>query len=85
MADFIIKIINYIIAGIGAALSWLLDLLPNSPFGNPAASPGSINLGYITWLIPFPTMFVHLLGLVGAISIYYVIRVAARWIKIARN
>lgn len=85
MANFFIRMINYIIAGIGEALTWLLNLLPDSPFSTPAAAPGSINLGYISWLIPFPTMIVHLVALLGAISIYYVVRVAARWIKVARS
>ncbi|MCL6664559.1 hypothetical protein [Paenibacillus amylolyticus] len=85
MIDFIIKSLNYIIAGVGAAFTWLLNLLPNSPFATPAAPPNSVNLGWLTWFIPFPTMFLHLVAVVGAIAVYYVIRVAARWLKVARS
>ncbi|MGE6579374.1 hypothetical protein ACQKFM_31260 [Paenibacillus xylanexedens] len=85
MIDFIIKACNYLIANIGFALTWLLELLPDSPFATPSAPPDSIDLGWLTWVIPFPTMFTHLAVMVAAIGIYYTIRVAARWIKIARN
>lgn len=85
MADFFVKLINYFIAGAGQAILWVINLLPDSPWSDPARPPGSINLGYVTWLIPFPTMIQHFLLMLGAIAIYYVIRVAARWIKIARG
>lgn len=85
MADFFVKLINYIIAGVGSAFAWVIGLLPDSPFSSPAGPPGVVDLGYVTWLLPFPTMMAHMLVLLGAIAIYYVIRVAARWIKIARG
>lgn len=85
MANFFIKLVNYLISGVGAALTWVIGLLPDSPFSSPAAPPGAVNLGYVTWLIPFPTMMAHMLVLLGAIAIYYIIRVAARWVKVARG
>lgn len=85
MANFWIRLVNYCIAGIGSSLSWCLALLPESPFGSPAAKPDSLDLGYITWIIPFPTMLGHMAALIGAILIWYSIRIAARWLKVARG
>lgn len=85
MANFFIRLINYFIVGVGASFSWVLSLLPNSPFGSPATKPNAIDLGYVTWIIPFPTMISHLAVLIGAILGWYTIRVAARWLKVARD
>lgn len=85
MLDWIIDLVNYLIVGIGIAISWIIQIFPDSPFAQPAAPPKSINLGYVTWLLPFPTMIVHALALTTVILIYYGIRVAARWIKIVKN
>lgn len=71
--------------GVGTALGWVVSFFPDSPFLIPSSPPGSINLGYITWIIPFPTMMAHLALLLVAIVTYYGIRVVARWIKIARD
>ena len=85
MANFFVGLINYFIAGVGVALSWVISLFPNSPFSTPAGPPGSVNLGYVTWVIPFPTMLSHMALLLSAIIVYYGIRVVARWVKIARD
>lgn len=79
------NLINYLIKGIGGILSWLLGLFPDSPFLNPNTPPDSVNLGYITWLIDFPTMLVHFIGVCSAILGYYLIRVLARWVKVVRS
>lgn len=85
MISIAIRVCNSIIEGIGAAMLWVLSLLPDTPFGSPSAPPSSVNLGYVTWLIDYPTMLQHLTILLFAIGVYYVIRVAARWIKVARG
>lgn len=85
MANFFISLINYLIAGIGAVLKWVIDLFPDSPFSSPSAAPGSINLGYVTWVLDFPTWILHLAAMLTAIGVYYLIRVLARWVKVARQ
>ena len=85
LSDFIIDILNYLIVGVGTVLSWIVQFFPDSPFSEPDLPPDTINLGFITWLIPFPTMIQHAIGLAGAILIYYSIRVLARWIKLIRS
>lgn len=85
MADFFVKLINYLIAGVGAALTWALALFPQTPFQEPVKPPDIIDLGYITWLLDFPTWLKHLSLLLIAIGGWYTIRVVARWIKLARD
>lgn len=85
IGQFFIDLLNAIIKGLGVVLQGLISLFPNSPFGSPAAVPGSVNLGYVTWLIDFPTMLLHVGLFITAVTTYYAIRVAARWIKMVRS
>ncbi|MCY9543469.1 hypothetical protein [Paenibacillus alvei] len=85
MWTVIVKFLNSIIKGVGAALTWVIGLLPDSPFQSPSQPPDSVNLGYVTWLIDFPTMIQHLTFVLGAIGIYYIVRVIGRWIKVSRS
>lgn len=85
IGDFIIEVFNYIIEGVGVVLSWIIGLFPNTPFGAPKSPPNSINLGWITWLIDFPTMILHATYLTVAILAYYSIRVLARWVKVVKG
>ena len=85
LGDFLILIFNYLIAGVGVVLGWIVQLFPDSPFSEPAAPPDLVNLGWVTWLIPFPQMIVDTFYLAAAIGTYYAIRVLARWIKLVRS
>lgn len=85
MIDWFVQLINYLITGIGITLSWVLQIFPDTPFGEPAAPPGGINIGWITWLIDFPTMIIHASALTACVLLYYAIRVIARWIKLVRS
>lgn len=85
VGDFIITIINYLIVGVGTVLGWAVSIFPDSPFQGASTKPDMINLGWITWFIPFPTMFAHAMVLAGAVLTYYGIRVLARWIKMVRS
>lgn len=85
MGDFLIEIINYLIAGVGTVLGWLLSLFPDSPFKSNFDVPPNVTLSYIAWLIPFNQMFLHFILILEAILSFYLIRVLGRWIKIVRD
>lgn len=85
MGSFVVGSVNWLIKGVGAALIWVINLLPDTPFGTPSSPPGGINLGYVTWLLDFPTWLAHLSVLLTATLLYYSVRVAARWLKVARS
>lgn len=84
-ADIIITIFNYLIAGVGIVISFLLSIFPNSPFAEPMQPPELVNLSYIAWFIPYVQMVQHAILLCTAIIVYYGIRVLARWIKMVRS
>lgn len=85
MGDFLIDIVNYLIAGVGTVLGWILNLFPDSPFSTPSAPSNDIVLSYIAWVIPFNQMFIHFVFILEAILAFYLIRVLARWIKVVRD
>ncbi len=85
IGQFFIDLLNLIIAGLGAVLQGLIMLFPDTPFEAPSSPPSSVKLGYITWLIDFPTMLGHLSLVLTAVITYYAIRVIARWIKMVRS
>lgn len=80
-----VTIANWIIENLGLLLALIFAVLPNSPFSTPASPPGSINLGWITWVFDFPTWIKHMAILLTAIYTWYGIRVLARWAKVARD
>ncbi|WP_248549762.1 hypothetical protein [Paenibacillus odorifer] len=80
-----LAIANWIIENLGFLLTLIFAVLPNSPFSTPASPPGSINLGWITWVFDFPTWIKHMAILLTAIYTWYGIRVLARWAKVARD
>ncbi|MBY6269933.1 hypothetical protein [Parageobacillus thermoglucosidasius] len=84
--EVLIDFVNWLIAAFGAALGWLINLFPDSPFrGLKNDFPGGFDLGYVTWLIPFPTMLLHFGVFLAVLVIYYVVRVAARWLRVIRS
>lgn len=84
--DIFNQIFNWLINGLADGIDWIDLLLPHSPIQSWANSvPQNVVLGYITWFIPYPTMFLHLSILLTAIGLYYVYRVVGRWIKVVRQ
>lgn len=84
--DIFVDFANYLIEMIGGALGWVVDLLPDSPadsFKNDR--PDGIELGYITWFIPFPTMISHFAVFLTSLAVYYLYRIVARWLKVVRG
>lgn len=85
IGQFFIDLLNAVIRGIGAIIGAVLSLFPDTPFQRPKAAPDSVNLGYVTWIFDFPTWIQHLTLILTAIGLYYVVRIAARWIKLVRE
>ncbi|MDU1848461.1 MAG: hypothetical protein E6778_23395 [Niallia nealsonii] len=84
--DVFIEFINLVITGLGETLDFLFGILPDSPFLNLTTNaPEGVELGYITWFIPFPSMLVHLATFLVAVGLYYVFRIVARWLKLVRS
>jgi hypothetical protein len=83
--DLYIDFLNWVLDGLSEGLTWVMNLLPLSPFSSWRTDPPSeINLGYITWFIPFPTMLVHFSGFLVVLGVYYLYRIIGRWLKLVR-
>lgn len=78
----IISIINRVIEAVGSAISAIFMLLPNSPFLWVEEIDSEI-LEAINWIIPVSAMISHIQLYVTAVAIYYVLRIALRWLKAA--
>lgn len=78
---FLTTLINSTLGLFGSAASALLLLLPDSPF-QWNLSGTSEALKWIFWLFPIPGMVTTLTAYVAAVSLYYVIRTALRWMKV---
>jgi len=85
MAGFFTGLFQWLINALGAALIWLIDLFPDSPFSAPSTPPDAVNLGWITWLLDFPTWIAHLTVILSCFLSYYSVKVAARWLKMVRS
>ena len=76
----IITIINTLIAKVGAVITLLFALLPDSPFIY-VMNLESDWIGYINYFLPMAPMVAHIELFLVAVAIYYVIRIALRWAK----
>lgn len=85
MGAFFAGVVNWLIENLALLLTLVFAALPDSPFGTPSAAPGSVNLGWVTWVLDFPTWIKHMALLLTAIYTWYAIRVLARWAKVARD
>lgn len=64
-------------------LDILLKLFPVSPFAPYIAALGDLPyLGYINWFIPVGTFVKIGTAWLGAIAVYYLYMVIARWVKL---
>jgi hypothetical protein len=64
-------------------LSWILNLLPLSPFTDIISSMEQLPfLGYLNWFVPVGKMLAVGTAWLVAIGVYYLYSVIARWIKL---
>jgi len=79
-----IGIINAIISKVGAVISALLLLLPDSPF-NFVYGVDNQWVQFMNYILPFSEAVAHLELYISGVIIYYGIRIALKWIKAAGN
>jgi hypothetical protein len=82
MINAIIDLINYIIQGLGWALSLILSILPTSPFVALDNTPVQQYLGMINWFIPIYNIELELAAFLLAVLFYYGYSIVERWIKV---
>jgi ABC-type multidrug transport system permease subunit len=80
MGQFIINILNQCINGLGTALSFVLSLLPPSPFSLIDNSPIQPYLQGINYFVPISTILSIAQAWLVAVGIFYVYQAILRWI-----
>lgn len=80
----IITLFNKLIEAVGAAISAIFILLPDSPFVYVMELEADW-LNAINWLFPIGGFIAHLELFITAVAIYYVLRIALRWLKAAEG
>ena len=73
--------INWLFEILAQVLTWVVNLLPDSPFRLIDNSPIAPYLPIINWFIPFDFVVTTLTLWLTAIAIYYVYSVILRWVK----
>ena len=81
MGNYIIDILNYLIKGLGAILSIILNILPPSPFQLINNSAIADYLPYINYFVPVSEVIVILQVWLVSVGSYYIYSIALRWIK----
>lgn len=81
MFNFIVNVINAIIRGLGTALSWIINLLPPSPFQLLDNSPIQPYIATFNWFVPLPQIIVILEFWLVAVALFYLYMVILRWTK----
>ena len=84
MYSFIIKTINALIRGLGAVLTFIFKVLPDSPFQKHVLENEVIMpyLKMINYFVPVAEILITFESLLIAIGVYYIYQVVARWVKI---
>lgn len=78
-----IGILNSIFKAIGSVLGLIINMLPDSPFIAMVENVDVGWMGVINWLIPIPVLLYQLSLYIMAVSVYYLIRLVLRWLKLA--
>lgn len=82
--SFCIRFINAIIRGLGKCLSFVLALLPDSPFQKFFDNYlDTVNgyLGFINYFCPISEACAILEAVCIAVAVYYLYQIVLRWVK----
>ena len=78
-------LVNWFIRAIGGAITWILGLLPQSPFSSlaPAFSgQEKVWIGWVNYFIPISDMMASFALFLGIVVLYYGVRVVMSWVKV---
>lgn len=82
IATLAVEALNAVIAALGAAVAAVLGLLPSMP-SMPSLPDRMVQvLGWVNWFFPVGTVVDILTFLVGAWTVWLVVRVLLSWAKV---
>ncbi len=75
--------LNWIVEKLLSFLSYVLDLLPSSPFSAFLEDVSGLPfLGYLNWFLPIGKMLEVGAAWLAAIALFYLYSIIMRWIKL---
>lgn len=84
MVKFIVGLLNLLIKALGGIISFILGILPNSPFQKIDFSAVQEHLGGLAWILPISSVVTIFTAWLSCIIIYYIYQVVLRWIKMIK-
>lgn len=81
LMNILIEFLNSIITALSSLLTFIVELLPQSPFQSFDMTWLKPYIGYLNWIIPFGRIIDTLILWLGCIACYYIYSIALRWIK----
>jgi hypothetical protein len=63
------------------ALSWVIELLPDSPFSAVSTTDVSTYMGTLNWFIPIDKMVAELELWLTCVTVFYVYQMILRWVR----
>ena len=63
------------------ALSWVIKLLPDSPFQQINNADVQTFLGTLNWILPMSQIVAELELWISAVAIFYVYQIILRWVR----
>lgn len=81
MINFLVSFINLIIKALGSVLSFVLGILPNSPFQSISNSPISEFLGTLNFFVPVSEILSIGQAWLVCVGLFYLYQIVLRWVK----
>ena len=72
---------DWILQNINSILSWVIALLPDSPFAEFDSTPVQSIMCYINWVIPIDRILQLTGAWIACVTVYYLYMIILRWAK----
>jgi hypothetical protein len=79
IADFLVLVVNLLVAALGAFAAGLIALCP--PFPDPPSSPVGGFVGYLNWFFPIGGLLAGLATFMAMWTLFLVVRIGLRWVR----
>lgn len=72
---------DWLLQNINAILSWIVALLPDSPFTGIDSTPIQNIMQYINWVVPVDRILQLTAAWIACVAVYYLYAIILRWAK----
>jgi len=74
-------VVNWIMDNVIAALTWVIELLPNSPFNAISNADVSGFMGTLNWFLPLDKIVAELELWLTCVVVFYAYQIILRWVR----